>query len=90
MLPQIDLGNETISIINEGSDNVDWGEVGEEDTGGIYWGDSGDTIDWGDGGQTNEDGDIDWGVSEAAEKKATSDINGITLEESGQGKINSN
>ena len=86
MLSQIDWGNETISITNDGSGNVDWGEVGEEDTGGIDWGDSGDTIDWGDGGQSNEDGDIDWGVSEAAEKEVTLDIDGITLEGSGQGK----
>lgn len=86
LLPQIDWGSETISITNDGSDNVDWGEVGKEDTGGIDWGDSGDTIDWGDGGQTTEDGDIDWGVGEAAEKEVTLDIDGITLEGSGQGK----
>lgn len=83
MLLQIDLGNEIIFIINEGFDNVDWGEVGEEDIGGIDWGDSGDIIDWGDGGQINEDGDIDWGVSEVVEKKVTLDINGIILEEFG-------
>ncbi|XP_020616313.1 CDK5 regulatory subunit-associated protein 3-like isoform X2 [Orbicella faveolata] len=81
---EIDWGNETISVTNVGSDNVDWGEVGEEDIGGIDWGDSGDTIDWGDGGQTNDDGDIDWGGDGAAEKELTSNIGGITLEGSGQ------
>lgn len=86
MLPQIDWGNETISITNAGSDNVDWGEIGEEDTGGIDWGDSGDTIDWGDGGQTNDDGDIDWGGDGVAEKELTLNIGGITLEGSGQGE----
>ena len=86
MLPQIDWGSETISITNDGSDNVDWGEAGEKNTGGIDWGDSGDSIDWGDGGQTNEGSDIDWGGDEAAEKEVTLDISGITLEGSGQGK----
>ena len=86
VLPQIDWGNEAMSITNDGSDNVDWGEGGEEDTGRIDWGDGSDTIDWGDGEQTNEDGDIDWGGDEAAEKEVTLDIGGITLEGSGQGK----
>ena len=86
ILPQIDWGNEIISITNAGSDNVDWGEAGEEDSAGIDWGGSDDTIDWGDGGQTNEDGDIDWGGDGADEKEVTLDIGEISLEGSGQGK----
>lgn len=86
MSPQIDWGNETISITNAGSDNVVWGEGGEEDTVEIDWGDSGDSIDWGDGGQTNEDSAIDWGDDGTAEKEVMLDIGGITLEGSGQGK----
>ena len=86
LLPQIDWGNETISITNAGSDNVDWGDGGEEDSAGIDWGGAGDTVDWGDGGQTNDDGDIDWGGDGADEKEVTLDIGGISLEGSGQGK----
>lgn len=84
--PQIDWGIETITTTNAGSDNIDWGEGGEEDTGGIDWGDSGETVDWGDGGQTSEDSVIDWGDDGTAGKEVTLDSCGITLEGSGQGK----
>ncbi|KAL9967232.1 hypothetical protein ACROYT_G025412 [Oculina patagonica] len=82
---EIDWGIETVSSTNAGSDNIDLGEGGEGDTGGIDWGDSGETIDWGDGGgQTSEESAIDWGDEGTADNEVTLDSCGITLEESGQ------
>lgn len=78
MTPQIDWDGETDSTTNAGSDNIDWGVGGEEDTG---------EVDWGEGGQTNEeDAAIDWGDDGTADKQVTLDSCGITLEGSGQGK----
>ena len=84
---QIDWGIETVTTTDTGADNIDWGEGGEEDTGGIDWGDSGETIDWGETGQDNQDSAIDWGDDTGtADHEVTVDSGGITLEGSGQGQ----
>lgn len=81
----IDWGIETVTTTDTGADNIDWGEGGEEDTGGIDWGDSGETIDWGETGQDNQDSAIDWGNDTGtADHEVTVDSGGITLEGSGQ------
>ncbi|PFX23211.1 CDK5 regulatory subunit-associated protein 3-like [Stylophora pistillata] len=81
----IDWGIETVTTTNTGADNIDWGEGGEADAGGIDWGDSGETIDWGEAGQDNQDSAIDWGDDAGtADHELTVDSGGITLEESGQ------
>ena len=87
--PQIDWGIETVSATNADTDNVDWGEEGEDASQGIDWGGevSGEAIDWGEGVQTStEEAVIDWGDDGNADIVATIESCGITLEESGQGK----
>ena len=83
---QIDWGIEPVSATDVDTDNIDWGEGGEETSEGIDWGNSGEAIDWGEGAQTStEEAVIDWGDGGTADNKITMDSCGITLEESGQG-----